>query len=162
MPVAVRVARPSEHAAVGAVTVAAYRGRPGGGSSEAYLAELADVASRAAVVPVLAALVDGEVLGGCTYVPGPGPHAEFDDADAAGLRHLAVAPAAQGRGVGRALLDAVVARAAAEGRARLVLHTTPAMTVAHGLYERSGFDRVPERDLSPPGVTLLAYVRELR
>ena len=59
------------------------------------------------------------VLGGVTYVPGPGsPFAEFTDPDAAGIRMLAVADDAQGRGVGEALGRACIDRARAAGRPR--------------------------------------------
>src|SRR5439155_1291220 len=81
-----------------------------------YLAELADVAGRATVADVLVAVdQEGTLVGGIAYVPGPGPLAWFDAPDQAGLRMLAVAPHAQGRGVGGALVAAGVDRAAVEG-----------------------------------------------
>jgi ribosomal protein S18 acetylase RimI-like enzyme len=79
------------------------------------------------------------------------------------IRALAVRPAAQGAGVGRALLAAVINRAALEGVRHLVLLTQPDMTTAHRLYEQAGFSRLPDRDWSPePGLTLLAYGKQLR
>ena len=43
-----------------------------------YAAELADVAGRAALVDVLVDVDDdGRLLGGVTYIPGPGPMAWF-------------------------------------------------------------------------------------
>ncbi len=74
------------------------------------------------------------------------------------IRALAVSPDARGGGVGRALLTAVIERAAREGIRHLVLLTQTDMKAAHHLYEEAGFSRLPERDWSPePGVTLLAY-----
>lgn len=74
------------------------------------------------------------------------------------IRALAVSPDARGGGVGRALLAAVIERAAREGVRHLVLLTQIEMKVARHLYEEAGFSRLPERDWSPePGVTLLAY-----
>jgi ribosomal protein S18 acetylase RimI-like enzyme len=74
------------------------------------------------------------------------------------IRALAVSPEARGGGVGRALLAAVIERAAREGIRHLVLLTLTEMKAAHHLYEEAGFSRLPERDWSPePGVTLLAY-----
>ena len=36
------------------------------------------------------------------------------------------------------------------------------MTAAHRIYERHGFERVPDRDWSPvPGVHLIAFRKEL-
>ena len=78
------------------------------------------------------------------------------------IRALAVAPEAQGQGVGRALVQAVVDRATARRAERLVLHTQPLMVAAHRLYEQAGFVRVPDRDIEPvPGLWLLAYQKSL-
>jgi ribosomal protein S18 acetylase RimI-like enzyme len=79
------------------------------------------------------------------------------------IRALAVSPEARGTGVGRALLAAVIERAARDGIRHLVLLTQADMKAAHHLYEEAGFGRLPERDWSPePGVTLLAYGLTLR
>jgi ribosomal protein S18 acetylase RimI-like enzyme len=111
---------------------------------------------------IVAADEDGRILGGVTFVPGPGPLAEFDGPNESGMRMLAVDPAAQGRGVGRLLARACLDRARAIGRSRIVLHTTGAMTAAHALYRSLGFARTPELDIRTPGGTLLeAYVRDL-
>jgi predicted N-acetyltransferase YhbS len=131
---------------------------------EAYLAELADVGARAAAAVVLVAVdADGTVLGGVTYVDDrSNPFAEFDDPDAAGFRMLAVAPAAQGRGVGEALVRACVDRARAAGKARLVLHSATWMVGAHRLYARLGFSRSTELDWSPaPDVDLWGFALDL-
>lgn len=102
------------------------------------------------------------VLGGITYIAGPGPLAWFDGRDDVGLRMLAVAPEAQGRAVGAALIGACVARARTAGKRRILLHTTAPMTAAHRLYERAGFRRDPERDEVFGGaLQLLAYALEL-
>ena len=156
----VRLVRPSEHEALGALTVQAFEALPGAVLGD-YADELRDVATRAAAVEVLVAVEDDRLLGGITYVPGPGRFAEFEDDDAAGIRMLAVDPAAQGRGVGRLLSEACIERAVAAGRARIVLHSTPWMPAAHRLYESLGFVRAPERDESYPEVDLVAYVLEL-
>jgi len=74
------------------------------------------------------------------------------------IRALAVRPLAQGSGVGRALVQAVIERAAKAGVTHLVLSTAPEMRAAHRIYERAGFARLPDRDWSPaPGALLLAY-----
>ena len=52
---------------------------------------------------------------------------------------------------------------AAAGAERLVLSTQQSSVVAHGLYERLGFRRLPERDWSPvPGIELLGFMLPLR
>jgi GNAT superfamily N-acetyltransferase len=149
--VEIRSVRPDEHERLGEITVAAYRAiNPphAEGDLDEYEAELRDVAGRAAGADVLVAVDgDGAVLGGVTYVPDrTSPFAEFDDPEAAGIRMLAVAPEAQGRGVGEALTRACIDRAVAAGRARILLHSTEWMTTAHRIYERLGFQRDPSLD----------------
>jgi ribosomal protein S18 acetylase RimI-like enzyme len=159
----VRPVRPDEHAALGELTVAAYRAVPGETISPGYEDTLRDVAARSDESDVLVA-VDGAgtVLGGITYVRGTGRYAEFEGEDEAGIRMLAVSPAAQRGGVGRRLVQECVDRAAAAGKARIVLHTTEAMLAAQSLYGSFGFERAPERDLmAPPSLRLIAYVLEL-
>jgi ribosomal protein S18 acetylase RimI-like enzyme len=64
--------------------------------------------------------------------------------------------------VGAALVNAALRQAAAAGARRVVLSTLPQMHVAHRLYERAGFRRLPDRDWRPrPDVTLLAYSLDL-
>jgi len=107
---------------------------------------------------VLVAVEDGRLLGTVLVQPW-GPASEIAaGADEAELRALAVDPGAQGRGVGRALLDAAVDRTRAYRADHLVLSTQPAMVAAHRLYRAAGFVRLPERDWTPmPGMALLAF-----
>jgi ribosomal protein S18 acetylase RimI-like enzyme len=158
----VREVRPDEFAALGEVTVAAYR--TVGEDADGYLDFVRDVATRAAICPVLVAVDEtGRVLGGVTYVPGPGtPYSESEFEGEAAFRMLAVDPAAQGRGIGRALVLACIERARGDGRSRLVLLTRPLMRSAHALYAGLGFRRAPERDWEPePGLELLGYELDL-
>jgi ribosomal protein S18 acetylase RimI-like enzyme len=153
----IREARPEEYEAAGELCVLAYGAL--GESDLGYVDELRDVATRAEVVPVLvAAQPDGTLLGTVTYVPGPGPYAETDRHDDAAFRMLAVAPWAQGRGVGRALVDECIRRARHEGRRGVAIYTRPSMRVAHRMYESQGFVREPERDWEfGPGEWLWGY-----
>ena len=66
---------------------------------------------------------------------------------------IAVVPNARGKGVGSALLDALLARARAEGHATISLSVDRANAGAIELYERHGFERVGDDDDS---VTMLA------
>jgi ribosomal protein S18 acetylase RimI-like enzyme len=153
----IREARPEEYEALGEIAVLAYEGVE---TYTDYLAEVRDVATRAAAVPVLAAVdEDGTLLGSVTYVPGPGTeYAESESEDEAGFRMLAVAPWAQGRGVGRALVEEVIARARAGGRRGIAIYTRPTMTAAHHLYESLGFARDPTFDWEfEPGEWLWGY-----
>lgn len=64
------------------------------------------------------------------------------------LAKMAVAPAAQGRGIGRQLLAAAIDRAQALGGARLFLGTNSKLAPAVHLYEEAGFVRIT-RDRLP-------------
>ena len=149
------------HEALGALTVAAYLPLHPEFVENGYGKELADVAGRVANAVVLAALSDegDELLGGVTYVPDrSSPLASFDADRAAGIRMLAVDPQSRRSGVGEALVRACIARAEAEGRAEVLLHTTRAMTTARRLYERLGFRRDESLDLWPePDFHLLGF-----
>lgn len=159
----IRAIRPAEADRLGALIVDAYRRVTGAPEEPAYEDELRDVATRARESTVLVALVDGDVVGGVTYVSGPeDPYAELLSAGEAGIRMLAVDPSVQGHGIGRALVQACIDRAQQAGCRRVVLHTTPWMTRAQHLYEDIGFRRVPDIDWQPlPEVPLLGYAIDL-
>jgi ribosomal protein S18 acetylase RimI-like enzyme len=167
----IRPVRPDEYEKLGRLTVRSYRHLAGGEPLGSYEEVLADVASRALDCEVFVAVDDLKtIMGGITYVPGPTTSmSEFEDVDAAGIRHLAVDPAFQGAGVGRALLQVCINRAREQERPRLRLHSTTPMVIARAMYERMGFVRAPEFDLffaEPPysaeePLHLISYVMEL-
>jgi ribosomal protein S18 acetylase RimI-like enzyme len=158
--VTVREARPEEYAAIGELTVDAYVAFPEMAADSEYAGEIRDVARRALDCPIFVAVDDdGRVLGGATYVPGPGnPYAEVERDGEAGIRMLAVAPKAQHRGIGTALTAALIDRARSDGRDGMAILSLASMTAAHALYERFGFQRVPDRDWEYiPGAFLLCF-----
>ena len=76
-----------------------------------------------------------------TISAGSAMYSEFgttDPGDCA-LYGMWVDPRFRGTGVGRALVDAVVAQARAAGKRRLVLHVVSVNDAAGRLYERAGF-----------------------
>ena len=161
----IRPIGPEEHAPLGRLTVAAYHSLPTEmPHQQVYDERLRDVATRATTSCVLVAVsLDGELLGGVTYVSGPDdPYSEGLVEGEAGMRMLAVDPGRHGRGVGRALTQACLERARSDGRRRMVLHTGDWMAAAKHLYESLGFEREPTIDFSPaPGIDLLGYAIEL-
>jgi len=156
----IHTATPDEYAAVAELTVAAYQ--PFLADDHHYVEVLRDVGARAAEAELLVATGE-DLLGTVTYVPEGGPFGEIAGPDETEFRMLAVAPEAQGRGVGTALLRHVLEDTRARGRAAVVCSSLPEMRAAHHVYERLGFARLPERDWSPvPGVDLLAFGVSLR
>ncbi|CCH21135.1 GNAT family N-acetyltransferase [Micromonospora lupini] len=161
----VRLADATDFPAVARLTVAAYEADGQLKGEHGYGAVLADVSTRAASGEVLVAVDEatGAVLGSVTFVLPGTPFAELSGPGEAEFRMLAVDPAAQGRGVGAALAQACVDRAAELGCTAVVICVRAGMAVsAHRLYERLGFVRMPEKDWSPvEGVALLGLRLEL-
>jgi ribosomal protein S18 acetylase RimI-like enzyme len=74
------------------------------------------------------------------------------------MKRLFVAPEARGHGLGRFLLDAVVAAAVRIGYREIRLDTLPDMTDAIALYRRSGFTPVePYHDTPVAGTVFLGH-----
>ena len=98
------------------------------------------------------------ILGTITLEPfGPANELAQDETEA-DVRAFAVAPQAQGQGVGRKLLLAVIEFARKRGVCRLRLCSRSAMKAAQHLYTSTGFSRTPDLDFEPgPGITLRAY-----
>ncbi|MFF4877879.1 MULTISPECIES: GNAT family N-acetyltransferase [unclassified Micromonospora] len=161
----VRRAEPADFPAVARLTVAAYEADGQLKGEHGYGAVLADVSTRASSGEVLVAVDEATaaVLGSVTFVLPGTPFAELSGPGEAEFRMLAVDPAGQGRGVGAALAQACVDRAAELGCTAVVICVRAGMAAsAHRLYERLGFVRSREQDWSPvPGVDLLGLRREL-
>jgi ribosomal protein S18 acetylase RimI-like enzyme len=78
-------------------------------------------------------------LDGFALVTAPGSGAPADPTDAAVLGLLAVAPEAQGNGLGRRLLRAATSGLVRLGRRQVVLHVLADNTAAVRLYEGEGW-----------------------
>ncbi|CAN5714162.1 GNAT family N-acetyltransferase [soil metagenome] len=156
LPVVIRSIRPEEHAELGELTVRVYR-QVLASELETYAAVVRDVDARLAAGCEVVVAVTGDasagdaVVGGVTYVPGPGPYAQLIDEDEAEVRMLVVEPGLHGLGLGRSLMQACIDRAAGAGKGALTLGTMPAMAAAQVLYRRMGFERRPELDTQIPG-----------
>src|SRR3954464_9412289 len=151
-----RRARPEDYGAIGAVTVAAYQPQLNE-SSASYAEQLRNAEARDLEAELWVAVGpdDREVLGTVTICREGSPWREIAAADEGEFRMLAVAPQAQGQGIGEALVRHVLDRFREEGATAVVLSTTPGMAAAHRLYAQLGFSRCPERDWSPmPDVSL--------
>ncbi|HEU5160751.1 MAG TPA: GNAT family N-acetyltransferase [Streptosporangiaceae bacterium] len=157
----VRPARQSELGAVGELRVDAYNAQNLLSLNPPYADTLRTLGTDGRGEVLVA--VDGAGLLGTIMLDPWHPNSEVARGpEEAEIRGLAVAPAAQGRGVGARLVRAVIDRATERGARLLLLSTLPIMAAAQRLYVASGFTRLPDRDWSPrPGVTLLAFCRTL-
>lgn len=158
----IREARPEEYEQTGNVVAQAYAEfwdleDPGW---REHIDLVRDVAGRADRIVVLVAVEDGRVLGSASI--------ELDDVigdddrepipGVAGLRMVGVDPTRRRRGIGRALIEEVIARCRAAGKHTLILRTTPPMVAAQRMYQSLGFERAPDIDLPiDEHLTLLGY-----
>ena len=153
----VRDARPDELADVGDLRVAAYQEDGFLTAASGYTPILHALGADGAG-EVLAAVDGGQIVGTIMLLAWPDGGQLTRGPGEAEIRALAVAPHARGRGIGAALVAAVIERAARRAIRQLLLLTLPEMHAAHRLYAEAGFVRRPDRDWSPrPGETLLAY-----
>ncbi|MGI8523982.1 MAG: GNAT family N-acetyltransferase [Nocardioides sp.] len=153
----IRRAVPADLEEVGRITVGAYAPYLGGESD--YVSELRDAARRDREAELWVAVDDDDtLLGSVTACPEGSPWRELAQPGEGEFRTLAVEPPAQGRGVGRALVEHVVARFREAGATDVVLCSMSTMAPAHRLYQRLGFERDEALDWSPvDGVHLIAY-----
>ena len=130
-----------------------------------YQADILDLEGRAEASELLVAETFKEVVACVSYYP-PGAKVDYPSptfserwpAEWAAFRLLAVHPTARHLGVGRRLTEACIARAADAGAPVVALHTTAPMKVAREMYERMGFERVPQYDFQPgPEIHVAAY-----
>jgi ribosomal protein S18 acetylase RimI-like enzyme len=165
MTLEIREATPQELAETGRVTAEAYREfvAPGEAAWEAYLAEIADVATRAGRTRVMVAVEDGRIVGSATLEldgrvdpDGDGPLAPHE----AHIRMLGVDPSARGRGVARQLMASCEETAREGGRTLMTLHTTARMRGAQRMYASLGYVRDEDR-VFPDGFVLLSYSKQL-
>ncbi|WP_182523869.1 GNAT family N-acetyltransferase [Nocardioides dongkuii] len=158
-----RRATQADYLSAGAVTVAAYQPFIGDPAHDDYVARLEDAASRDHDAELWVATSAADELLGCVTICPPGSRwREIATDDEGEFRMLAVAPTAQGRGVGRALVELVLDRFRTDGASAVALSSLREMSDAHRLYERLGFTRMPDRDWRPlPEVDLIAFRKEL-
>ena len=159
----IRRARHADLDAVGELTVAAYRDFLDG-PDDPYAIHLGNAEARFREAELWVAVAEDEqtVLGSVTVCPEGSPWREIGAADEGEFRMLAVAPDAQGRGVGDALVRFCLDRFRDVGCSAVVLSSLEEMSAAHRIYERHGFQRLGERDWEPhPGTRLIAFRKDL-
>lgn len=159
--VRVRPVRPEDYDAVAQLTAAAYVGEGFVSADDGdYLPMLMDTERRARHGALLVAELEQQVVGAVTLAEAGGEYADIARAGELEFRMLAVHPGAQRKGIGRALVHAVVEHArTSEGVRAVVLSTEEKMGGAHQLYASMGFQRRPARDWAVPeyGIRLLVF-----
>ena len=77
--------------------------------------------------------------------------------NASGFRLLAVSCHARGLGVGRALSEYCIEKAKKDGNKELIIHTTEAMKIAWGMYEKLGFKRSDDLYFLQKGLPVFGF-----
>jgi GNAT superfamily N-acetyltransferase len=129
-----------------------------------YMQQIQDVAARAAKATIWVAERDRQVVGSVTLALAGEPYADIALGDELEFRMLVVDPAVQRSGAGQAMVEAIVEHARGlDGISGVALTTGRTWESAHGLYRKTGFRRVPERDWLIPGtdIKLLVYRLDL-
>ena len=162
----IREARREEHEALGQLMVSVYsrlEGFPKPDEQPKYYEMLSNI-GRLAEKPdtrLLVAAVGDELLGGVVCFSNMAQYGSggiaTGEKDASGFRLLAVAPHARGMGVGKALARHCVELAKQSKRRQVIIHTTDAMKVAWGMYERLGFVRSPDLDFMQGALQVFGF-----
>ncbi|RJU01635.1 N-acetyltransferase [Arthrobacter frigidicola] len=127
-----------------------------------YMAVLSDVAHRAEHAEIWVAERDGRVVGSVALTFEGQRYTDIAIAGELEFRMLAVDPAVQRAGIGRAMVEAIIAHARTlPGINAVSLTSGSNMVRAHRLYESMGFHRVPERDWLVPNEDILLWVFRL-
>jgi GNAT superfamily N-acetyltransferase len=109
----------------------------------------------------LVAEIDGTIVGSVALFPAKSDAYEgyVEELDYPEIRMLAVSPEARGKGVASALISECMKRAKVKGYNSIGLHTGQFMETAMRLYERLGFERLPQYDFEPAddGIVVKAY-----
>jgi putative acetyltransferase len=72
------------------------------------------------------------------------------------MKRLNIRPAARGEGLGRLLVESILAEARAAGYSRICLDVLPEFVAAQGIYESLGFRSAPSITVNPvPGTKFL-------
>jgi GNAT superfamily N-acetyltransferase len=168
----IRNAQPSEFEALGKLMVRVYsqlEGFPKANEQPAYykmLENIGELTKKPETELLVAVSPTGTLAGGVVYFSdmqyyGSGGTATLEK-NASGFRLLAVDPSVRGEGVGKLLIDACIHRAKARGHQCVVIHTTQAMLVAWGMYERIGFVRAQDLDFKQGELPVYGFRLKLK
>ena len=124
-----------------------------------YMSVLEDVEHRAEHAQVWVAETAGKMVASVTLTFAGQPYSEIARNGELEFRMLAVDPAHQGGGMGRAVVREIVEHAQGlPGIKAISITSATFMERAHALYESLGFRRAPERDWYVPGEDVPLWV----
>lgn len=110
---------------------------------------------------LVAISAESELVGGVVYIGNMGQYGSGGTAttvkNASGIRLLGVCSKSRGMGAGKALTNACIQLAREKRHSQVVLHTTQAMQIAWGLYERLGFERSKDLDFMQEGLPVFGF-----
>ena len=166
----IREARPDEFEGLGRLMVAVYSSLEGFPSPEEQpryydmLAHIGQLAGKPET-KLLVAVAGDALIGGVVYFSDMAQYGSGGiatrETNASGFRLLAVAPDARGLGVGKALATACIDMARGRGHGQVIIHTTSAMRIAWGIYERLGFKPSPDLDFMQEDLQVFGFRLEL-
>lgn len=157
-----RPARPADYSEVRRITREAYLHAGHFTTDHPYMSVLDNVDHRAEHAQVWVGEASGAVVAAVTLTFAGQPHSEIAIENELEFRMLAVDPAVQGGGIGRAVVRRIIDHAQSLPAIRAISITSAMfMERAHGLYESLGFQRVPARDWYVPGQDVLLWVFRL-
>ncbi len=170
-PLTIRDLQAGEATAPGQLMVRVYAGLEGFPTPQmqpGYYQMLGDIgqfATRPGARVLVAVTPAGDLVGGIVYFGdmaqyGSGGSATAEK-NASGIRLLGVDPARRGSGAGKALAQACIALAHAEGQRQIILHTTLAMQVAWAMYEKLGFRRSEDLDFLQQDLQVFGFRLDL-
>ncbi|WP_457948784.1 GNAT family N-acetyltransferase [Pseudarthrobacter sp. alpha12b] len=162
LTVTFRRAVPADFPEVRRITRDAYLRAGHFAADHPYMSVLEDVEHRAEHAQVWVAEAAGKVVAAVTLTFAGQPYSEIVQDGELEFRMLVVDPAYQGAGVGRAVVQEIVAHAPhLPGIEAISITSATFMERAHSLYKSLGFRRTPERDWYVPGEDVLLWVFRL-
>ncbi|MEP0985569.1 GNAT family N-acetyltransferase [Ekhidna sp.] len=164
--VEIAIATPDMYAEIGQLMVNVYANLDGFPAQEEQpnyyemLANIGDFANKESV-DLLVAQSEDKIFGAVVYIGDMKDYGSGGTAtrvkDAAGFRLLAVSKEARGLGLGRKLTIACIEKAKMQGLQEMIIHTTEAMRVAWGMYEKMGFERSEDLDFLQRGFPVFGF-----
>ncbi len=119
-----------------------------------------DVLANSGPAEIIVATDGHRIIGSVFLYPGgSSPYPDGKPLQEPEVRLLSIEPAQRGRGVGRALVNECIRRAKEANASEIGLHTSASFRAAIALYRSMGFERVPERDFTPPGAEVVEGYR---